>query len=54
MLTKFWSENLEGRVRSEDPGVDGRIMLKWILEKQCGNECTGFIRLTIGARSGLL
>jgi len=29
MRTEFWSENLKGRDRSEDLGVDGRI-LEWI------------------------
>jgi hypothetical protein len=28
----FWSENLKGRNQLENLGVDGRIMLKWILE----------------------
>jgi len=31
MHTKFWSENLKGRDRSEDLGVDGNI--KYILGK---------------------
>jgi hypothetical protein len=31
MYTKFWSENLKGRNHSEDPGVDGEIILEWIL-----------------------
>jgi hypothetical protein len=33
MHTKFWSENLPGRDRLEDPRVDGTI-LELILEKQ--------------------
>jgi hypothetical protein len=33
MRAKFWPENLKGRYHSEDPGVDGRIILKWILGK---------------------
>jgi hypothetical protein len=32
MYTKC-SENLKGRDHSEDLGVDGKILLKWILEK---------------------
>jgi hypothetical protein len=33
MHTIFWSENLKGRDHSEDLGVDGRIILEWILWK---------------------
>jgi hypothetical protein len=29
----FWMENHKGRGYSEDVGVDGRIILKWILGK---------------------
>jgi hypothetical protein len=32
--TKFWSENLKGRDNLESLGVDGRIVLKWILNNQ--------------------
>jgi len=32
--TQFWSEILKGRDHSEDLGVYGRIILKWIIE--CG------------------
>jgi hypothetical protein len=34
--TKFCSENLKGRDKSEDPNVDGRIILEWILGKRGG------------------
>jgi hypothetical protein len=48
----------EGRNHTEDPGVDGRIILKWIFEKwdrghrleqmagccECGNEPSGSIK----------
>jgi len=30
----FWLENLEGRDNSENLGVNGKIILEWILEKQ--------------------
>jgi len=33
MQPQFWLENLKGRDNSEDLGVDGRIILEWILEK---------------------
>ena len=29
----------EGRRPFEDPGIDGRIILKWILEKLYGSGC---------------
>jgi hypothetical protein len=33
MRTKFWWDNLKGRDDSEDLGVDGKIILEWILGK---------------------
>jgi hypothetical protein len=33
---------------SEDLGVDGRIVLEWILGKWCGKLWIGFIWLSIG------
>jgi hypothetical protein len=33
VYTKFWLEELEGRDHSEDLGVDGRMILDWILGK---------------------
>jgi hypothetical protein len=37
----------------EDPGVDGRIILKWIFERGVGAQ-TGLIWLRIGTSGGLL
>jgi hypothetical protein len=34
MHTKFWSENKKGRDHSEDLGVDGKIILEWILRNR--------------------
>jgi hypothetical protein len=44
----------EGRDHSEDPGVDRRIILEWILGKQSWKVWTGFIWLRIGISDGLL
>jgi len=33
MYTIFWLEDLEGKDHSEDVGIDGEIILEWILEK---------------------
>jgi hypothetical protein len=33
MHTELWSGNLRGRDHSEDLGIDGRMILKWILNK---------------------
>jgi hypothetical protein len=37
MNTKFCSENLNGRDHLADKGINGRIMLKWILEIKAEN-----------------
>jgi hypothetical protein len=54
MLAIFWLENLNGTGDLEDIGVDGKIALEWILEKDCGRLWTGFIWLRIGTSDGLL
>jgi hypothetical protein len=50
----FWLIRVKGRGNSEDLGVDGKIILKWILRKQDAGVWTGFIWLRIGTRGGLL
>jgi hypothetical protein len=54
MDSKFWSKNLKDRDNFVDVSVDGRILLKWIVEKQIGRVWNGFIYLGIGCFGGLL
>ena len=34
MYTEFWLGNLKERDHMKDPGVDGRIILKWIFRRR--------------------
>ena len=36
VYTRFWWVTLKERVPLEDPGADGRIILRWILSKWDG------------------
>jgi hypothetical protein len=49
----FWLENLRGKNHFEDLGVDGRIILRWILRKFEG-AWTGLSWLRIGTGGGQL
>jgi hypothetical protein len=52
--TGFWWGNLRVRDYLKDPGVIGRIILKWILQKWDGDAWTGSIWLRFGTGGGLL
>jgi hypothetical protein len=48
------SVKYERRDHLEDVSIHGRIILEWILRKECGKLWTGCIRLRIGTSGGLL
>jgi hypothetical protein len=52
--TGFWLEILRERDHLEDPGVDGRIILRWIFMKWDVEVWTESIWLRIGRGGGLL
>jgi hypothetical protein len=52
--TGFWWGNLRERGHLVDPGVDGRIILKWILKKWNGEAGTRVVWLRIGTGGGFL
>ena len=49
-----WWGNLRERDHWEDPGLDGRIILKYIFKKWVGEVLTGLIWLRIGTGGGRL
>jgi len=54
MLTTCWLEHLKGRDHLEEPGVDERMILEWILGKENGKLWTGFVWFRIRNSGGLL
>jgi hypothetical protein len=54
MHTKFFSETLKGRDHAEDSGVDGRIILEWILGKYGEKVWTGCAWVKIAITDGIL
>ena len=54
VCTGFWSGNVRERDHLEDPGIDGRIILRWIITKWDVGVWTGLIWLRIGTGGGHL
>jgi hypothetical protein len=53
-LQGFGGENTRKRDHSEDPGVDGKRVSRWIFRKRVGKAWSGLIWLRIGTGGGLL
>jgi len=52
VYTGFWWGNLGERDQLGYPGVEGRIILKWIFDKWDGEAWTGLLWLRIGTGGG--
>jgi len=53
-FTGFWSGNLRERDHLRDPGVDGRIIFRWIFRKWDVGIWTALSWFRIGTVGGLL
>jgi len=53
MHTKFRSESLKGRDHSQDLGIDGKVILEWILGERVGRCGLGSF-LRVGTSGELL
>jgi len=49
-----FGQKMKGRDHSEGMGIDGRLILEWILGKYLGKVWTGCILLRIGTSNKLL
>jgi hypothetical protein len=47
-------QNLKRRAHLEVAGVDGMIILKWMLERKGRTVCTGFMWLRMGTNGEIL
>jgi hypothetical protein len=54
MHAGFWWGYLMERDHSEDPDIDGKIILIWIFRKWYGEARTGLVWLRIGTSGGFL
>jgi len=54
VYTGFWLGNLRERDHFKDPGIDGRIILRWIFRKWDVRAWTRSIWLRTGADGGHL
>jgi len=54
VYTGFWWGNLRERDHLEDPGVDERIILRWIFRKWDFGAWTGWSWIRIGTGGGHL
>jgi len=54
MYTGFWWENMRDRDRLGEPGVDGRVIERWIFKMWDWGAGTGLILLRIGTDGRLL
>jgi len=52
--TGFWWENLRERDHLDEPDVDGRVILRWVIRKWDVGERTGLIWLRIRTVGGYL